>query len=297
MMAMLPAAGLFLGRVNLITGPGKGCGKTLFAKAAALSARAAGGCPALMAVGAEGSVAGRMAGGDAVLEAGEVFVTAERLLPAATCLPVVLDALPGASALGRAVVARAARRGRAALAGPESNECLAIAAQRILDEGWASTVIIDGAFNRVTQIASLCKARLFYAVTAGKADCRTAAAQLKAFLRLVELPAAAMEAPDTVPSEAYRVSGPLTPAAAERIPDGAGRVAIDDFSKVFLEGRDLDAFLRRHRLEVLRGVDFGGFSVALRGIKRSAFETFLGENASKRVICWNAYAEDCEAMS
>ena len=294
---MLPAAGLFLGKVNLITGPGKACGKTLFAKAAALSARAAGELPALMAVGAEGSVAGRTAANDACLEAGEVFVTAERLLPAATCLPVLLDALPGTSALGRVVVARAARRGRAALAGPERNECLAIAAQRILDEGWASTVIIDGAFNRITQIASLGRARLFYAITAGKSNCRAAAAGMKAFLRLVELPVAAMRAPNAASPEACRVSGPLTPAAAERIPDGAGLVAIDDFSKVFLEGRDLDAFLRRHRLEVLRPVDFGGFSVALRGIERGAFKTLLGEYASRCVISWNAYTDDSEAAS
>ena len=291
MMAMLPAAELFLGKVNLVTGPGKACGKTLFAKAAALSVRAAGGRPALMAVGAEGGGPGKAQARDVGLEAGEVFVTAERLLPAATCLPVLLEVLPGASALGRVVVARAARRGRAALAGPERNEYLAAAAEKILEEGWASTLIVDGALNRLTQIASLGRARLFYAVVAGRADCRAAAAGLKSFLRRAELPVAAMEEPNAV-SGAYRVSGPLTPSTAELIPEGAGLVAIDDFSKLFVEGRDLDAFLRRHRLAVLRGVDFGGFSVALRGVDRGAFEALLGEEAAGRVVSWNAYAED-----
>lgn len=297
---MLPAAELFLGKVNLITGPGKACGKTLFAKAAALSVRAAGGRPALMAVGAEGGGPGKVSAKEVRLEPGEVFVTAERLLPAATCLPVLLEVLPGASALGRVVVARAARRGRAALAGPERNEYLAIAAEKILEEGWASTLIVDGALNRLTQIASLGKARLFYAVVAGRADCRSAAAGLKAFLRRVELPVAAMESPNAPAHGAYRVSGPLTPSAAERIPESAGLVAIDDFSKLFLEGRDLDAFLRRHGLAVLRGVDFGGFSVALRGVDRGAFEALLGEEASGRVVSWNAYAENrgaCRGMA
>lgn len=295
-MATLPAAGLFLGKVNLVTGPGKACGKTLFAEAAALSVRAAGERPALMAVGADGNGPGKVSASDVGLEEGEVFVTAERLLPAATCLPVVLDALPGASALGRVVVARAARRGRAALAGPERNEYLALAAERILEEGWASTVIIDGAFNRITQIASLGEARLFYAITAGKANCRAAAAGMRAFLRLVELPAAAMEASDAGSRESCRLPGPLTPSAAERIPKSAELVTIDDFSKLFLEGRELDAFLRRHKLAVVKGVDFGGFSAALRGIGRRAFEDLLGERAAERVVSWNAYAEDCAAF-
>ncbi len=279
-MATLPAAGLFSGKVNLVTGPGKACGKTLFAKAAALSARAAGERLALMAVGAEGSCPGKASANDVGLEAGEVFVTAERLLQAASCLPVVLDALPGASAL----------------AGPERNEYLALAAERILEEGWASTVIVDGAFNRITQIASLGKARLFYAIAAGKANCGTAAAGLRAFFRLAELPVAAMEAPNGSVSEAYRLAGPLTPSAAERIPKSAGLVVIDDSSKVFLEGRELDAFLRRHRLAVVKGIDFGGFSVALRGIERGAFEDLLGGQVSERVVSWNAYAEDCAAF-
>lgn len=289
---MLPAAGLFLGRVNLFTGPGKACGKTLFAKAAALSARAAGGRPALMAVGADGGGSGMAATNDVGLEAGEVFVTAERLLPAATCLPVVLDVLPGASALGRVIVARAARRGRAALAGPERNEFLALAAEKILEEGWASTVIVDGAFNRITQIASLRSARLFYAIAADRGSFRAAAAGLRAFLRLVELPAAAMETPNAEDSETFRMSGPLTLSLAERIPESARLVIIDDFSKLFLEGRDLDAFLRRHRLAVAKSVELGGVSVALRGVGRGAFEALLGEEASRRVVSWNAYAEN-----
>jgi hypothetical protein len=291
-MAMLPAAELFLDKVNLIIGPGKACGKTLFAKAAALSARAAGGRLALMAVGAEGGSAGRAAANEVGLEAGEVFVTAERLLPWATCLPTLLEALPGMSALGRIIVARAARRGRAALAGPERNDFLALAARLIIEEGWASTVIIDGAFNRITQMASLEKARLFYAVAADKADCRAMAAKLGDFLRLVELPEAAMGKSGAAESAAYRLPGPLTASAAERIPERTGLIVIDDFSKVFLEGRDLAAFLRRHRLAVMQPVDFGGFSVALRGIRREAFEGLLGEEASKRVVSWNAYAEE-----
>lgn len=291
MIAMLPAAGLFLDKVNLIIGPGKACGKTLFAKAAALSVRAAGDRLALMAVGADGG-AERAAANEVGLEAGEVFVTAERLLAGATCLPVLLETLPGASALGRVVVARAARRGRAALAGPERNECLAIAAERILGEGWASTVIVDGALNRITQIASLGKARLFYAIVADKANCRTMAAKLRDFLRLVELPEAAIGAGGAAEPAAYRLPGPLTASAAERIPEQTRLVVIEDFSKVFLEGRDLSAFLRRHRLAVAQPVDFGGFSVVLGGIRREDFEELLGEEASKRVVSWNAYAEE-----
>lgn len=290
--ALLPAAGLFLNKVNLITGPGKACGKSLFAKAAALSVRAAGGRLALLAVGADGGGAGRAAADEIGLEAGEVFATAERLLPAATCLPVLLAALPGASALGRVVVARAARRGRAALAGPERNERLAMAARLIIEEGWASTVIIDGALNRTTQMASLGKARLFCAVVADKADCRAMAAKLRDLLRLFDLPEAATGTGGAEETAAYRLPGPLTASAAERIPEQAGLVVIDDFSKVFLEGRDLAAFLRRHRLAVAQPVEFGGFSVALRGLGREAFEGLLGEEASKRVVSWNAYAEE-----
>ncbi|MCE5256994.1 MAG: hypothetical protein LLF89_09140, partial [Spirochaetaceae bacterium] len=220
---MLLEPTLFLHGVNLVTGPGSGSGKTTFAKAAALSVHCAGHTLALVSVGLEGieglrqgrqNAAGRTSGpprealkteGQSKMsaDAGDVFVTAEAYLGSSHCMPEVLDLVPGSSAVGRLVIARARRSGNIALAGPECNEHLAWIVRRIKEEGWADTIMIDGALNRITQAAFLPGARLFYAVRADRSNYIAMTRKMRYLLHLAELP-------QYTEGEVFHVAGPLT---------------------------------------------------------------------------------------
>lgn len=307
---MLPDAELFLNGVNLITGSGRACGKTTFARAAALSLRNGGYKFAAISVGAEGVTgaradlegSGRRTGAlrecdlsrDRLMPVGEgeVFVSASRFLGAATCLPEVLEALPGESALGKLVIARASRDGEVAFVGPERNEYLRWAIERIVGEDWASTIIVDGALNRMTQIASLPSARLFFAVRVDKSSILSTAEKMRRVRRLVSLPPLGeLESSSTPAASICRIRGPLTKSVLEGIDDDARIVAVDDFSKIFLDDWELAALMKKRRLAVKTAADFGGFSVVLRGVDVEKFAKALGEELSNLVISWNAYSD------
>jgi hypothetical protein len=291
---MLPDAGLFAGRTNLVSGPGPGSGKTSFAKAALASLRLAGERCALISAGVEGAAPRHGQGRDQVaLEPGEVFLVPAAFLRSATCEPEILDAVPGSSALGRLAIARARRRGLATLVGPERNEYLAWAIGRIREENWASTVIVDGALNRLTQAATLGGVRLFFAARAGRADFQRVASRMRHMHDLVRLPEYA-KAPKVPGATVLRHAGPFTSADASRLHPDVRTVVVGDFTKVFLEGRELRSLLKSVALYVEKAVEFGGFSIALRDIRRATFAEALGESAAA-VVSWDAYAQDaCE---
>jgi len=304
----------FLGRVTFITGPGKDCGKTTLLNACLALAREAGEKPAFLGIGFDGEARDSLSGlrkPRIEARAGEVFVTAEPYLRASRCLPEVLDVLPGSTALGRLAIARAHRPGAVTLVGPERNELAAWAVSRIRDEGWARTVLVDGAINRITQVAAFGGARFVFSIRVSPADLEKQARRLRLVSALLGLPplgapfAGASAEAGTVasaglgpraagfPEPIHFLDGPLTRESAERVPREAATVVVEDFTKIFLDGQDLAAFRRGKTLAVRNKVDFGGFVVVLRDLGEEAFRRAVADEAVMAQVSFNPYA--CEA--
>lgn len=144
---------------------------------------------ALMTVGYDGEARDLLSGvrkpavpvcpGDIILTTG---------LFARACGPEILDVLPGSSALGRLCLARATRHATVALVGPEGNSLVAFAIRRVLEEGWADTVLVDGAINRITQVASLPGASFVYVMRVEPAGLPQAVSRVRRMSTLVHLP-------------------------------------------------------------------------------------------------------------
>ncbi|HRW24788.1 MAG TPA: hypothetical protein P5298_10290 [Spirochaetia bacterium] len=290
----------FVGRVTFVTGPEKHCGKTTFMnRAAALARRGAResgrAAPALLTVGYDGEARDFLSGArkPAVpVEPGDLVVTTERF--ARPCSPEILDALPGSTALGRLCVARAGRPATVALVGPEGNSLVAWAVRRILDDGLADTVLVDGAINRVTQAASIDGARFVYAVRVDAAGLDRSVSRVRRMAALAGLPLASADAPAGGGEGAcgsVAVSGALTAETAARLPPSAEEVVVDDFTKVFLSDAELAAFTRGRRLLVARRVEFGGFVVACRGLSDDAFLERLADDSIAAAVAFNPYEE------
>ncbi len=290
----------FVGRVTFVTGPEKHCGKTTFMnRAAALARRGAResgrSAPALLTVGYDGEARDFLSGArkPAVpVEPGDLVVTTERF--ARPCSPEILDALPGSTALGRLCVARAGRPATVALVGPEGNSLVAWAVRRILDDGLADTVLVDGAINRVTQAASIDGARFVYALRVDAAGLERSVSRVRRMAALAGLPLASADAPagggEGVCGR-VAVSGALTAETAARLPPSAEEVVVDDFTKVFLSDAELAAFTRGRRLLVARRVEFGGFVVACRGLSDDAFLERLADDSIAAAVAFNPYEE------
>lgn len=297
---MILEAGTFSGRTTFVTGPEKGCGKTSLLNRALGLLREAGERPAFLGVGFDGEGRDALSASRApriACRAGEVFMSAERYLRGSAASPEILEVLPGASALGRLAVARATRDGEAVLVGPERNELLAWALSRVAEEGWARSVLVDGAINRITQVAAFPGARFVFSLRVSPAELERQVARLRLMHRLAGLPRAGagdegLEAP------VHRVSGPLTRETAALVPEGAATVVVEDFTKIFLDLPALTAFLRSRTLAVRAAPEFAGFVVVPRELPRERVVAALrereGEGAEAILarVAWNPYEPD-----
>jgi hypothetical protein len=282
----------FRGRVTFITGPEKDCGKTTLLNACLALLRGAGeGGLAFMGVGFDGEARDALSGlrkPRIEARAGEVFVTAEAYLRATRCLPEVLDVLPGSTALGRLAIARAGRAGAVTIVGPERNDYAAWAISRIREEAWAGTVLVDGAINRITQVAAFGGARFMFSLRASPADLERQARRVRHVAALQRLPSLSGLAAGPV-EPVFELEGPLTQESAGRIPAGTATVVVEDFTKVFLDGQGLGAFLRDRALVLREKADFGGFIVVLRDLSREAFRKALADEEAFRLVGFNPY--------
>jgi energy-coupling factor transporter ATP-binding protein EcfA2 len=297
----------FSGRVTFITGPEKGSGKTTLLNYALGLLREAGEAPAFLGIGLEGDERARAAGIRALesgspnadsrdaraplvaCRPGEVFVSAERFIRSSSCLPEVLETLPGSTALGRLAVVRARRDGQAVLVGPERNELTAFAVGAILEAGWARSVLVDGALNRITQVSAFAgagAARFYFAVRASPGDLERNARAMRRLYALATLPEAGLA---ELPEPVFALDGPLTSQSLARVPAAARSIVVDDFTKVFLDGRELAALRRERALAVRSGVEFGGFVLSLRDVARERFSRELADPALEALVAYDPF--------
>lgn len=271
----------FSGRVTFITGAEKGCGKTSLLNYALGLLREAGEFPAFLGVGLDGELSGLSAAARLpriACRTGEVFVSAEPFLRSSSCSPEILEALPGSTALGRLAVARARRDGQAVLVGPERNEYSAFAIEAIRQEGWARSVLVDGAMNRITQVSAFRGARFVFVVRVSPADLDRNVRAMRRIYALARLPEARRSPDGTfpgLPEPVFRLEGPLTADTLARVPAEARSIIVADFTKVFLDENGLSALARGRVLAVEQGIEFGGFAVSLRDLGRERFASAL----------------------
>lgn len=310
------------GRTLFAAGPGKDAGKTTFlVRAAALARRAAAEAglkpPGLLSVGYDGEARDYLSGAckpTVPVEAGDVYVTAERFLRQGGASPEILEASPGRSALGRLCVARATRAGRAALVGPEGNGIVAELLSIILDGGLASVALVDGSVNRITQIASRRDALMAYALRIDRGNQDSSLDALRRVALLLGLPLAGglrgagmaggdganlAGTPDMANAPpAFELDGALTASSAATLPKEARAVIVGDFTKVFLDYRALLAFMRTRSLLVRSRPEFAGFVAVTRGLSDEAVlgrlsgddEPTLGGKPLAEWIRFNPYA-------
>lgn len=301
----------WLGRTLFAAGPGKDAGKTTFlVRAAALARRAAAEAglkpPALLSVGYDGETRDYLSGArkpSVPVEAGDVYVTAERFLRQGGASPEILEAAPGRSALGRLCVARATRAGRAALVGPEGNGIVAELLALILDGGLASAALVDGSVNRITQIASRRDALMAYALRIDRGNLDSSLDAIRRVALLLGLPLvheARSGSPEETdaPTAAFELAGALTAASAAALPKEARTVIVVDFTKVFLDYRALLAFIRTRSLLVRSRPDLAGIVAVTRGLSdevifrrlSGADEATLGGRPLSAWLRFNPYA-------
>ena len=274
------------GKVTAITGFEKGSGKTTFLSLALPHARRVGPV-AVFTIGVDGRLkADRGASTDIRVEPGDVVMTTEAFARASEARLEVLDTIPGRTALGRLFLGRARRAGSVTLVGSEHLSALDGAVERVRAEGWASSVLIDGAVNRITQVSALSDVQFVFTVQADRSNLARAAARVRAVAAMADLPLDdGSEAPAGLEANrVHRIDGPLTAETLQALPSGLQCISVAEFTKIFLEPKDLLRAMSRVRIEVRRRLPLLGFVVTLRDVRCEAFTELAGTDAASRTF-------------
>ncbi|HNX30951.1 MAG TPA: hypothetical protein PKM35_05050 [Holophaga sp.] len=272
------------GAVTAVTGFEKGSGKTTFLNYALPYARESGPV-AVFTIGVDGSLKARNPGvavPEIRVEPGDVVLTTETFARASGARFEVLDVLPGRMALGRLMLGRAVRGGAITLVGPEHFSLLAELIGKVRREGWARTVLVDGAVNRITQVSALGDVKFVFAVRTDRSNLARTAAKVRAVVELASLP---REDPG---GDGFRLDGPVTSEGLKLLPPDIERVSVEDFTKFFLEPAELLRALERYRFSVRRAFELLCLSVTLRDVSREEFLQAVGPGAGPKIL-FNPY--------
>jgi len=274
------------GKTVFITGSDKNAGKTTFLNYALARARQSGQA-AYLTIGVDGEKRDLIFGHPKpriTAEAGDLLVTTESMLAASPALFCMEDLFSGSTVLGRLVLAKALRGGFIELVGPETNSQLAAALEKIRARGESRTVFIDGAVNRLTQLAAAKDACFVYVMPVEKA-------RLEAALDKIRLLISLSDTGTDAPPNAVRFDGALTQEKLKTLPEGDGPILLEDFTKVFLDLRQWRKLTGKRKVFFKNTLRLEFITVNLKDLTAEEFRTAARGIAPEKIL-FNPYGAD-----
>jgi hypothetical protein len=225
------------GQTTFITGSGKNVGKTTLLCHLLKKMRSFG--PVLVgSIGVDGEKQDAITGQlkPAIeLASGDWVMTTLGAVQQSAGFFEVCAVLPHVTAMGPIVVARALRATKIELIGPETNRQLADAVSCFKREQGAVTVLIDGAVNRLTQVAEIPGCGYIEVVQIGPQNYR----KVLNYLVGLDYFAGCAQWRENSPLKVQRITGALTLQRLQLIPDDVEAIIVDDFTKVFVVPRQI----------------------------------------------------------
>jgi len=275
-------------RTVFIVGSKKNAGKTTFLNYALNRLRGGGGLGAL-SVGVDGEPQDQVFGNpkpQVRAEKGDLLLCAETALKGADLHCELLNVYPFRTAIGRPVLVRALRPGRAEISGPENNEQLAEVLADMRRYG-AGTVLVDGAVDRITQVAAGGKAAFVYVARVEPENLDSSAAAIKLLWSASTVPLC--RAGEKLPEPVLIIDGALTPGRLPAKDVKRGTLVIEDLTKIFLSWQQWQELRARFELRCGARPDLAAFVINLANVSRAEFEKRLASPALAERLIYNPY--------
>jgi len=276
-------------RTVFIVGSKKNAGKTTFLNYALNRLRGSAPVGAL-SVGVDGEAQDQVFGNPKPqirAERGDLLLCAETALAAADLHYEILNVYPFRTAIGRPVLLRALRPGRAEISGPENNEQLREILSDMRRHG-AGTVLVDGAVDRITQVAAGGKAAFVYVARVEPENLDSSAAAIRLVWSAAAVPLC--RAGEKLPDPVIIIDGALTPGRLPGKDVKGGTLVIEDLTKIFLSWAQWSELKNRFELRFGAKPDLAAFIVNLCNVSRPDFEKKLALPALAERIIYNPYA-------
>lgn len=277
-----------LHRTVFIVGNKKNAGKTTFLNYALGHLRQKGRV-AYLSIGVDGETVDQIFGFEkprVVAEEGDIVLTSELALRYTVATYRPLKQFPYPTVLGKPMLIEIKKGGIIELIGPENNSQLSKILKYIKEEMKIDTILIDGAVSRITQVSSFENAAFVYIARVEKWRLLSAIEDIK---RIFELRNCKILQPEeNKPAKKVQIiHGALTSDRAEKISKEEKEIVIEDFTKVFLDYRELLRFKRNHRLYYKIGFDLLFCVVNLIDVGEKEFLAALSDKKLEKDLVFN----------
>lgn len=220
---------------------------------------------------------------------GDYLLTSENLMIKSDALFEVLQVFPWKTVLGKLLFLKTRRSGLIELAGPENNKQLGQIIEYIRTDCRIESILIDGAVNRVTQIASIKNTKFYYVSKLLPSNYKSSLNKLRVIWELSRQ----NRAISMIESEGvYKHHGAFTINDLMALDDTCKLVILDDFTKVFLEYSELQKLLESINLNFENTIELVAFVFNLHDIDKNKLLEDLHEMAIYCPIIFNPYEWD-----
>ena len=279
-----------LNQTTFITGNGKNAGKTTFLNYILNNLRQFLDKFVYLTIGIDGEQEDMIFGTPKpgiYAEPGDYIVTCDSAVIASDASFEVIEVFPFTTKLGKIVLLKTLRCGSVELIGPENNTQLNYILNCLKKERNISTILIDGAVNRVTQITSSAGSGFMYVLKVSANNLVKSINQIKALSLIKDFPVISSKEYNN--EEFFECTGALTSIKISRVPEKCNKILINDFTKIFLTWNELSDLLKKKKIQYKERFFLNCISVNLYDISKEEFEEKLRANNIVENIIYNPY--------
>ncbi len=282
-----------IGGTTFVAGSEKHAGKTTFIKFLQASLHEVNIHPVLMSIGLDGEGNDLMTGipkPHIHLSRGDFLLTLDSALIASQGYFEILHVFENTTALGRPVLAKSLRQNTVELIRGGDNRQLAHFIELIRQLLPHATILIDGAANRLTQITSDLEGSFFMLVRVKPYSLKRNLDKIRQLILLQELSSGNSITPSSS-SSSFFLKGVLSRQKLDSIPEHCREVHVEDFTKIFLNYKELQAFLQKYKLRFSKEIRLQKIVVILEGLTQARFldQLALDEGLISRWLLFNPY--------
>ncbi len=199
----------------------------------------------------------------------------------------LVEAFPFNTTAGQIVMGKATRQTPVELIGPEDNDSLASILEVIKTQHQITTVLIDGAINRITQLASAVNPVFVFVATVDSRNVNELMQELKRLSVLNEIPVW-----DKLTTDSEEIQGALTETRLKEIPASCNSLVISDFTRIFLPLRSLLNLLQTRKIYFKNRFPMLFCVLNLKDINQQQCEDHLNKIGFSIDVLFNPYQQN-----
>lgn len=275
-------------KVTFISGSSKNAGKTTFLNYLLPRLREQG-VFAFTSIGIDGEKKDLLSGNEKPsieTEEGDILVTTELMLSGSSASFQILQVYPWKTVLGKHMLLRTVRRGLVELAGAENNEQLRLMINDIRGNHRIGTVLIDGAVNRITQLAAGDDVSYYYVMKISPENMDSSLDRIRCLFLCDKVP---LEPENGWGDSSSFHRGAFTEKNLQAITGEHGTLILEDFTKLFLSYNRAVELTGKRELYFRRKFTMAGIVVNLSNLSESLFGERLKKYGIQSGIIFNPY--------